>query len=117
MADDPGDRGHLVVRDKVAQRIAAHSARLTVGVHAHSAGLDKLTGRELPRATVQVAGDRARAQINIAVSWPQSAVTVAAAVQRSVTDALSTYAALSVDAVDVSIDAVVPVETFTRTVQ
>lgn len=117
MADDPGERGRLVVRDKVAQRIAEHSVRLTDGVHSHSAGLDKLTGRELPRATVQVAGDRARAQVNIAVVWPQSAVAVAAAVQRNVIDALGAYADLSVDGVDVSIDAVVPAETPTRTVQ
>ena len=104
---DPGGRGGLVVHDKVAQRLAVHAARLTSGVHVHSAGLDKLTGRELPRATVSVAGDRARVHVSIAVGWAQPAIGVAADVQRNVTEALSTYAALTVDRVDVAIDAVV----------
>ncbi|WP_293240500.1 Asp23/Gls24 family envelope stress response protein [Mycolicibacterium sp.] len=116
MADDPGNRGRLVLRDRVAQRIATRAAHLTDGVQAHSGGLDKLTGRELPRATVHVAGDRARAQIDIAVCWPRSATAVAADVQRNVTEALQTYADLTVDTVDVSIDAVVPAHTPARTV-
>ncbi|MEU0494575.1 Asp23/Gls24 family envelope stress response protein [Mycobacterium sp. NPDC006124] len=116
-AEDPGGRGDLVVRDKVAQRLAVHAARLTEGVHPHSAGLDKITGRELPRASVAVAGDRARVQVNIAVAWPESAVVVGAAVQRNVVAALKDYAALTVDRVDVAVDAVLPLTASSRTVQ
>ncbi len=115
--EDPGARGHLVVRDRVAQRLAVHATRLTHGVHAHSAGLDKITGRELPRATVQLAGDRARVKVTIAVAWPQPAVEVGAAVQRNVIDALRTYAAVTVDRVDVAVDAVVPETPSTGTVR
>ncbi|MBJ7338821.1 Asp23/Gls24 family envelope stress response protein [Mycolicibacterium sp.] len=114
---EPGGRGNLVVRDKVAQRLAVHTARLTSGVHTHAAGLDKLTGRELPRATVSVAGDRVRVQVSIAVAWPQPATGVAADVQRNITEALRTYAALTVDRVDVAIDAVVDPSAPARTVQ
>jgi uncharacterized alkaline shock family protein YloU len=116
-AVDPGSRGELTVRDKAAQRVAVHAARLTDGVHQHSGGLDKITGRELPRATVAIAGDRARVQVNIAVAWPEPAVVVGAAVQRNVVDALRDYAALTVDRVDVSVDAVLPATAPTRTVQ
>ena len=116
-AGDPGARGGLVVRDKVAQRLAVHAARLTEGVHPHAAGLDKITGRELPRATVAVAGDRASVQVNIAVAWPQPAVAVGAAVQRNVVAALKDYAALTVDRVDVAVDAVLPLTEPSRTVQ
>ncbi|GAB7068648.1 Asp23/Gls24 family envelope stress response protein [Mycobacterium hodleri] len=116
-ADDPGVRGELTVRDKVAQRLAVHAARLTDGVHQHSAGLNKITGRDLPRATVAIAGDRARVQVNIAVAWPEPAVVVGAAVQRNVTSALRDYAALTVDRVDVAVDAVLPASTPSRTVQ
>ncbi|TPG33031.1 Asp23/Gls24 family envelope stress response protein [Mycolicibacterium hodleri] len=114
---DPGGRGELVVLDRVAQRLAVHAARLTGGVHPHSAGLDRLTGRELPRATVSIAGDRARVQVTIAVGWPQPAIGVAAAVQRNVAEALRTYAALTVDRVDVAIDAVVDPMPSDRTVR
>ncbi|KAA0092772.1 Asp23/Gls24 family envelope stress response protein [Mycolicibacterium sp. P1-18] len=117
LAVDPGDRGGLTVRDKVAQRLAVHAARLTDGVHQHSAGLTKITGRELPRATVAIAGDRARVQVNIAVAWPEPAVVVGAAVQRNVVEALRDYAALTVDRVDVAVDAVLPVTAPSRTVQ
>lgn len=111
MADDPGTRGELIVHDKVAQRLAVHAARLTHGVQTHKAGLDKITGRELPRATVSVAGGRARVQVTIAVAWPEPAVGVGTAVQRNVIQALDTYAALTVDSVDVAIDAVLPAAT------
>ena len=116
-ADDPGARGQLTVRDKVAQRLAVHAARLTDGVHQHSAGLTKITGRDLPRATVAIAGDRARVQVTIAVAWPEPVVAVGAAVQRNVVNALRDYAALTVDRVDVAVDAVLPASTPSRTVQ
>ena len=115
--DDPGVRGELTVREKVAQRVAVHAARLTDGVHQHSAGLTKITGRELPRATVAIAGDRARVQVNVAIAWPEPVVVVGAAVQRNVTNALRDYAALTVDRVDVAVDAVLPASAPPRTVR
>jgi uncharacterized alkaline shock family protein YloU len=114
---DPGDRGALVVRDKVAQRVAMHAALATPGVLPHSAGLDKLTGRDLPRVRVDVSATRVRAHLSIAVAWPESLSTVGAAVQHNVSQALTDSAGFVVDGVDVAIEAIVtaPAEP-TRTV-
>ena len=61
-----------MVRDKVAQRIAVKAALDTPGVQPHAAGLDNLTGRDLPRARVDISATRIRAYLTIAVAWPQS---------------------------------------------
>ena len=116
---DPGDRGQLVVRDKVAQRVAEKAARDTDGVRSHAAGLDKLTGRELPRAKVYISATRIRAHLDIAVTWPHPLSVVGAAVQRNVTDALTNAVGLHVDGVDVTIEAIPPAASHTtiRTVQ
>jgi uncharacterized alkaline shock family protein YloU len=106
-ADDAGERGALVVRDKVAQRVAEKAARDTEGVQSYAAGLNKLTGRELPRAKVYLSATRVRAHLDIAVSWPHSLPNVGAAVQRNVADALSNAIGLQVDGVDVAIEAIV----------
>ena len=104
---DPGERGSLVVRDKVAQRVALHAALTTPGVQPRAGGLDKLTGRELPRARVVVSATRVRAHLSIAVTWPQPLALVAKAVQHNVTRALTDSAGFEVDGVDVAIEAVV----------
>ena len=78
-----------MVRDKVAQRISVKAALDTPGVQPHAAGLDNLTGRDLPRARVHISATRIRAHLTIAVAWPQSLPQVGAAVQRNVTDALT----------------------------
>lgn len=104
---DSGDRGNLVIRDKVAQKLATKAALDTPGVEKHSAGLAKLTGRDLPRARVYIAGDRVRAHVDVAVEWPNSLPRVGDAVRSNVASALSDYAGLHVDGVDVSIPSVV----------
>lgn len=104
---EPGDRGTLVIRDKVAQRLATKAALDTPGVEKHSAGLAKLTGRDLPRARVYIAGDHVRAHVDVAVEWPNSLPRVGDAVRTNVSSALSDYAGLNVDGVDVSIPSVV----------
>ena len=105
--DDPGRRGALIIRDKVAQRIAAKAARDTPGVQARAAVLDKLTGRELPKVDIMIAADRARAAVDVAVPWPHPLTTVTAAVRDNVARALSTMTGLRVDGVDVTVAAVV----------
>jgi uncharacterized alkaline shock family protein YloU len=106
-ATDPGERGSLVVRDKVAQRVAEQAALNTPGVRAHSGGLGKLTGRSLPRARVDISATRVRAYLTIAVTWPQPLADVGAAVQRNVTTALADSAGFSVDGVDVDIEVII----------
>ena len=103
----PSNRGTLTVKDKVAQHLAVRAALDTAGVRTHAGGLDKLTGRELPRVDVSVSGDHVRATVDIAVQWPQPLTTVTAAVRANVTHALSTWAGLTVDGVDVSVAVVV----------
>lgn len=103
-ATDPGERGSLDVRDRVVQRMAVHAALATPGVQKYSAGLGKLTGRELPRARVDVSGAHVRAHLTIAVSWPLPLAEVAAAVQRNVARTLGDSAGLQVDGVDVVIE-------------
>ena len=115
--DDPGERGTLVVREKVAQRVSVKAALDTPGVESHAAGLDKLTGRDLPRARVNISATRVRAHLAIAVAWPASLPKVGAAVQRNVARALTDSAGLDVDGVDVAIEAIVtPADDHTRTV-
>jgi uncharacterized alkaline shock family protein YloU len=107
---EPGQRGSLVVKDKVIDRIAVVAATAVPGVQRHTSGLDRVTGRGLPRTDVTVAGGHVRARIDIAVTWPQSLPTVAAAVRDAVTERLTTLVGFTVDAVDVAITAVVPAE-------
>jgi uncharacterized alkaline shock family protein YloU len=104
---DPGNRGALTVHDKVVERLASRAALETAGVHRHGAGIGKLTGRDLPRVHVQISGDRVRAGVHIAVAWAWPLPTVVADVQANVAHALTAWAGLHVDAVDVSVPAVV----------
>lgn len=104
---DAGRRGELHVRDKVVDRIAAHAAATTQGVVRHSGGLDRVTGRDLPRTETTVAGGHVRAWVQIAVAWPGPLPEVSAAVRSHVSEQLETLAGLHVDAVDVAVAAVV----------
>lgn len=101
--DDPGQRGSLIVRDRVVVSIATHAALEVPGVSRHASGLDRVTGRDLPRVQVHVRGDRVRAELDIAVEWPRPLAEVAAAVRSRVMDRLDALSGLRVDAVDVRV--------------
>ena len=101
--DDGGQRGSLRIGDKVAQRLAVHAAISTPGVARRGGGLHALTGRDLPTARVNVASNRAAAELTVAVTWPHPLAEVATAVQRNVADALHALAGLVVDRVDVAV--------------
>ncbi len=104
---DAARRGALHVRDKVIDHIAAHAASTTEGVIRYSSGLDRVTGRALPRTEATVAGGHVRAYVEIAVAWPRSLPEITAAVRSNVTEQLSSLAGLTVDAVDVAVATVV----------
>ncbi len=104
--DDPGSRGSLTVRDKAAERVAHYAALHVPGVLTHSGGLDRITGRDLPRVAVTIAGGHVRAHLDIAVAWPQSLPEVSGAVRVRVSKELSTLVGLVVDAVDVAVPTV-----------
>lgn len=115
---DSGQRGSLRIGDKVARRLAVQAALSTPGVERHAAGLDKITGRVLPTAQLDIASNRAAAQLKVAVTWPHPLAEVAHAVQRNVADALRTMAGLAVDRVDVEVSHISVTDTaFARRVQ
>ncbi|WNF43058.1 Asp23/Gls24 family envelope stress response protein [Rhodococcus sp. SG20037] len=108
---EPGDRGTLTIRDRVAQKLVLEATRGTPGVRHHAGGMDKLTGRELPRARVLVSGKRVRAKVDIAIEWPGSLSVIGTAVRENVTTQLQSVSGLDVDGVDVAIVSVLPAST------
>lgn len=114
---DPGERGALIVHDRVAERIAAKAALDTAGVQRHASGLDKLTGRSLPHTHVSIAAGRVRATVDIAVPWSSQLSAVSAAVRDNVTFALAHLAGLQVDGVDVAVAAITSAAATGRRVQ
>lgn len=107
--DEPGDRGHLQVADRVLQRIATAAAREVDGVALDTASgaLGRLVSSGYPSVEVDSAGTRVRAQVDIAVLWPRPAATVAAGVRDAVARRLEELAAVRVDAVTVTVRSLV----------
>ncbi len=106
-ATDPGERGTLTVKDRAVERLATRAALDTDGVLARSQALDKLTGRSLPRVRVAVSGDRVRAGVDIAARWPMPLTELTAAVRTNVARALTNFAGLKVDGIDVTVPAII----------
>ncbi|WP_328291812.1 Asp23/Gls24 family envelope stress response protein [Kineococcus sp. NBC_00420] len=99
-------RGSLQVKEKAVERIAEAAVAEVPGVIAaqDSAGtIATALGRSYPRVDVQVAGHRARVEVDIVTAWPRPAAAVAAAVRDHVTERLRTLADLDVDVVDVTV--------------
>lgn len=96
-----------MIRDKVVQRIAELAAAHTPGVLRHSSGLDRVTGRDLPRVATHIGGGHVRAHVDMAVAWPQPVAQVSAAVRAQVAEQVHTLTGLQVDAVDVAVPTVV----------
>lgn len=100
---DAATRGALIVEDRVAQRLAEHAAATTAGVLAYAAGMDRLTGRTLPRARVLSAGPRVRVHIDLAVRWDRPLPQLVRAVHDNVAAALHDYGSYHVDGIDLAI--------------
>ncbi|WP_345509144.1 Asp23/Gls24 family envelope stress response protein [Terrabacter aeriphilus] len=100
---DAGARGTLVLRDRAVERIVEAAVLEVDGVLRHADTLEKVTGRSLPRVEVVVAGNRARASVEIATRWPSSLADVATRTKDGVARALTELAGLTVDAVDVHV--------------
>lgn len=96
---------------KVLAKIATRAALSVPGVIRHSSGVGQLTGRRLPRITVQMdpAGQAAVADIQIATSWPAPTVAVARATRETVGEWIEHSTGVPVLAVNVDVAAVVPV--------
>lgn len=103
---EPGDRGSLTVADRVIDKLAAHAASFVDGVVPAGSVLDRLAGRQLPRATSQVRGRQARVGVQIAVVWPKALAETAGEVRQTVARELTRLSGLSIVAVDVTVDRV-----------
>lgn len=108
LADDAGERGSLTVRDRAVERLVIAAALDCDGVDRRSTGVDRITGRELPRADVVVSGDHVRAAVAVAVEWRRPLAETSSAVAQRVTHALATMSGLVVDGVDVHVATVLP---------
>lgn len=108
LADDAGERGSLTVRDRAVERLVIAAALDCDGIDRRSTGVDRITGRELPRADVVVSGDHVRAAVAVAVEWRRPLAETSSAVAQSVTHALATMSGLVVDGVDVHVATVLP---------
>lgn len=106
--DDPATRGALVLRDAVVQHVCERAALGVPGVLRHSSGLDVVTHRDYPRVDADRAGDRVRASLELAVTWPTPLAATADAVREAVGSALVDLLGLTVDAVDVTISQILP---------
>ena len=99
---DPGERGDLSIADRVVEQIAVLAAQQVEGVAVLGSGLERVVGRNFPRAQAHVAGTRVRLVLQIAVIWPAALPQVAAAVRDTVAERISTLVGMHVDAVDVN---------------
>lgn len=115
---EPDERGRTTIGAGVVERIARAAATEVPGVAAHGSGLDKVVGRQYPKASADVAGSRARLALQVAVAWPYPLADVCAQVRDAVAARLTELTGLAVDAVDVTASKVVhPEQPTTRRVQ
>jgi uncharacterized alkaline shock family protein YloU len=108
--DDPGERGSLVIKDRVVQRIAEAAALQVPGVvpaAQSTSAIGAALGRAYPRVDCDVAGGRVRADVEVIGRWPTPAAQLGTQVRAAVTDQLQRLAGLRVDAVDVTIAKIV----------
>lgn len=106
--DAPADRGRLVIRDRVVNRIACTEALLVDGVVPSSEGFDRVRGRGLPRALAVVEGPDAAVSLRIAVQWPLALAPLTRAVRTRVAERIRELTGLHVSRVDVAVDRIVP---------
>jgi len=107
---EPEDRGRLDIADRVVERIAMYAASAVPNVVQVGSTLERVVGRQYPKASADVAGGRSRIGVDVAVAWPASLAEVLLAVRDSVRTRVHDLAGLEVDAVDVTAAKVVHVQ-------
>lgn len=105
--DDPGARGRLTIADQALERVAVLAAGEVDGVVRTGSALEGVIGRRFPKADADVAGDRARVSVELAVAWPAVLPEVAGRVRELVRERLGATSGFRVDAVHVSVVKVV----------
>lgn len=104
---EPGERGTLTIKNKVATRIAELAALDVDEVVSHSSKLGALTGRDLPRAIVDMSSANPNVHLDIAVAWPSPVAAVCRQVRTHVADELDRLTGRKPGRVDVSVAEVV----------
>ncbi|MEL4163584.1 Asp23/Gls24 family envelope stress response protein [Corynebacterium bovis] len=98
-------RRHTEIDEKILDRIARRAALSVPGVIEHSSGLNRLTGRSLPRFDIRVAPAERAASVDaqIAVRWPSPVVAVAQATRETVAEWIEHTTGVPVVAVNVDV--------------
>lgn len=106
MADD---RGTLTIADRALTRIARQVTLEVPGVapEEHAGAIERRLGRGYPRVQWERAGNRARVQVEVAITWPASAAAVTSRVQEAVRRELQRLADQDVAYVGVAVREVV----------
>lgn len=103
-------RPYLHITDRAVGRIVARAVRTVPGCIRHSSGIDKVTGRQLPRWEVDLDPDNTAMsiEVHVAVCWPSPLTAIAALVRDRVKQWVVAYTGIPVLRVDVVVAAVVP---------
>ncbi|ACQ81706.1 conserved hypothetical protein [Beutenbergia cavernae DSM 12333] len=104
----PASRGRLVVTERALGKVVRHVLRDAPGVATSHA----------PRVACDIAGDRARIDVDVAIEWPRPAVEVCQAVVDALRSRLPREAGLQPDHIELTVvDVVAPAATATRRVE
>lgn len=101
----PAVRGRLVVAERVVVNVARLATREVSGTVVTGGSR---FGHGLPRVHADVAGGRTRVSVQVAVAWPYRLVEISAQVRDLVAERVHRLTGLTVDGVEVIVDAVIP---------
>ncbi|WP_137724938.1 DUF6286 domain-containing Asp23/Gls24 family envelope stress response protein [Prescottella subtropica] len=107
-ADDPGNRGRLVVKDRAIAKIATTAALQVPGVVPHRNGLTRLTGRDLPRADVSTGSRSVAVNLYLGVQWPCDVAELTRRVHGEVGDRVEHLSGLPLHRLGVYVAGTVP---------
>ena len=102
---EAGQRGSLVIKDRVVTTIAEAAAGRVPSVLRSGSHLNPLS-RSLPHADVTLTPSHARVSVDIATSYDRPLYEVAGEVREAVATAVATFTSMTVDAVNVTVTSV-----------
>ncbi len=105
--DDPGERGTLTIRNRAATRIVELATLDVPEVLRRSTRFGTLTGRELPRAVVDMTPEHPNIRVDIAVRWPSPIAAVCRQVRSQVIGEVSRLTGRAPSRVDIAVIEVV----------
>ncbi|WP_305092417.1 DUF6286 domain-containing Asp23/Gls24 family envelope stress response protein [Prescottella sp. R16] len=108
MADDPGDRGRLVVKDRAIAKIATTTALQVPGVVPHGSSLTRFTGRDLPRADISAGSHSVAVNLYLGVQWPCDVAELTRRVHGDVAERVEHLAGLPLHRLGVYVAGTVP---------